>query len=162
MRPVSYAPRDFQPRYINMGFVSQVQALLYMPHSSAKLKGPLYVSSMLYTVPSIQNASFLGPQFSPKSYSVLPVSIFLFSPTEYELLLWAQQCFFCFSLKQLSFSVLNHVNLSTCCISPLDCKLLEGREIVGFCHSCSMLYMIDTSCMVGSETHYNIQENGYN
>lgn len=65
-----------------------------MPHSSAQLKGPLYVSSMHYTVPSIQNASFLGPQFSPKSYPVLPVNIFQFSPTEYELLLWAQQCFF--------------------------------------------------------------------
>lgn len=70
--------------------------------------------------------------------------------------------FVCFSLKQLSFSVLNHANLSICCISPLDCKLLEGREVVGFCHFCSTLYVIDTSYMVGSETHYNIEENGYN
>lgn len=46
-------------------------------------------------------------------------------------------------------------------MSLLDCKFLESREIVRFCHSWDILYVIDTSCMIGYENHYNIEENGY-
>lgn len=63
-------------------------------------------------------------------------------------------------MSSLSFSVLNHEDLSTCDIFSLDSKLLEGKEGGGVCQFCSLLLGIDASCMIGSETRRNIEENG--
>lgn len=143
------------------------QALLYVLNSPAKSEGSPVLQYALCCPLHLEHL-LSGTSILPwKTLSVrqmpgLPVNIFCFSPVEYELsLLWAEQCFLCPSLKQLSFSVLNHEDLSTFYIFPLDYKLLEDKERVRFCHSCSIFYVIDASCMIGSETHYNIRANGY-
>lgn len=68
-----------------------------------------------------------------------------------------------FSNKQKAFKDTQGLT-TNCGEKPLSilCLLLEDREIVGFCHSCSILYVIDTSCLTGSKTPCNIEEGGYN
>ena len=96
------------------------------------------------------------------SFLLEPSQNFFFFPTEYELsLLWVEQCFLCPSLKQLFIFSFESWGFEHILYRPLSYMLLEGRKRVRFCHSCSILYVSDASCMTGSETHYNTGQSGY-